>query len=102
VRPFLVYTAARMLLLFAMALLLYLIGLHGFVLAAFAVVLSLPLSYLLLARQRGTLGADVERRMAARRARSADLRARLRGDDTADSAAGADPAGAGEAEAGAG
>jgi Protein of unknown function (DUF4229) len=101
VRPFLVYTAARMLLLFAMALLLYLIGLHGFVLAAFAVVLSLPLSYLLLARQRVALGADVERRLAARRARSADLRARLRGDDTAASA-GADPTAAGEAEAGAG
>jgi Protein of unknown function (DUF4229) len=83
VRPFLVYTAARLLLLLAVALLLYVIGLRGFVLAAFAVVLSLPLSYLLLARQRVALGADVERRLTQRRARSADLRARLRGDENA-------------------
>jgi hypothetical protein len=83
VRPFLVYTVARMLVLLAVALLLSVIGLHGFVLAAFAVVLSLPLSYLLLARQRIAFGADVERRLAERRARTADLRTRLRSDDAA-------------------
>lgn len=86
-RPFLVYTAARMLLLFAVALLLYAIGLRGLVLAALAVVVSLPLSYVLLARQRIALGADLERRVAARRARSADLRSRLRDDLPADPAA---------------
>jgi hypothetical protein len=85
VRSFLVYTVARVLLLFAMALLLYVIGLRGYLLAVFAVVLSLPLSYLVLAKQRVAFGAEIERRMALRRARSADLRARLRGDeDTAD------------------
>jgi Protein of unknown function (DUF4229) len=93
VRPFLVYTAARMLVLFAVALLLWVIGLHGFLLAAFAVVLSLPLSYVLLARQRIAFGADVERRVAERQARAAGLRARLRGDDDADNNAAANAAG---------
>ena len=79
-RPFLVYTAARVVLLFAVALLLYVIGLRGFLLAAFAVVLSLPLSYVLLARQRVAFGAHVERRLADRQARTATLRAQLRGD----------------------
>lgn len=79
-RPFLVYTAARVALLFAVALLLYVIGLRGFLLAAFAVVLSLPLSYLVLARQRIAFGQQVERRLADRQARTAALRAELRGD----------------------
>jgi hypothetical protein len=98
VRPFLVYTAARTLLVFAAAALLYAVGLRGFLLVLFALVLSLPLSYLLLARQRRAFGADVERRLADRQARTATLRARLRGeaDDPAGDPAGeaADPQGA--------
>jgi hypothetical protein len=98
VRPFLVYTTARLLLLAAVGALLYVIGLRGFLLAAFAVGLSLPLSYLLLARQRIAMGADLERRVAQRRARSADLRAQLRGDgETGESSEGGTSTGAGAA-----
>jgi Protein of unknown function (DUF4229) len=81
VKAFAVYTTARLLLLAAVAVLLYLVGARGLVLAALAVLLSLPLSYVLLAGQRAALGAEVERRLTARQARRADLRARLRGDD---------------------
>jgi hypothetical protein len=81
VRAFLVYTAGRVLVLFAAAVLLYVVGLRGFLLAASALLVSLPVSYLLLARQRLAFGADIERRVSERRARRADLRARLRGDD---------------------
>jgi Protein of unknown function (DUF4229) len=81
VKAFAVYTSARLLLLAAVAVLLYLVGARGLVLAALAVLLSLPLSYVLLVGQRAALGAEVERRLAARQARRADLRARLRGDD---------------------
>jgi hypothetical protein len=45
------------------------------------VLLSLPLSYVLLTRQRLALGAEVERRVLDRRARRAELRSQLRGDD---------------------
>jgi hypothetical protein len=83
VKPFLVYTAARAGLLVAVALLLYAIGLRGFPLAVFALIVSLPLSYLVLARQRVALGVHLERRMAERRARSAALRTQLRGDEPA-------------------
>jgi len=81
VRPFLVYTGARLALFVALGLVLYAAGLRGFPLAALAVLLSLPLSYVLLARQRAAFSASLERRLAERRARRADLRARLRGDD---------------------
>jgi predicted permease len=81
VKAFLIYTAARLLVLFAVAGLLYLLGLRGFLLAMVALLVSLPVSYLLLRRQREAFGADVERRLAARRARRTELRAKLRGDD---------------------
>ena len=80
-RALLVYTVGRVLVLFAVAGLLYAVGLRGFLLAASAVLLSLPVSYLLLARQRHAFAADIERRVGERRARRADLRAKLRGDD---------------------
>jgi hypothetical protein len=81
VKAFLVYTGGRLLLLFAVAALLYAVGLRGFLLAAGALLVSLPLSYLLLRRQRVALGEDIERRMVDRRARREDLRGKLRGDD---------------------
>jgi hypothetical protein len=80
-RSFFLYTAGRLLVLFAVAALLYALGLRGFVLGAFAVVISLPVAYVLLARQRRALGAEVERRVETRRARKTDLRSQLRGDD---------------------
>ena len=80
-RTFLVYTAGRLLVFAGVAAVLYLLGLRGFLLVAAALLLSLPVSYLLLAGPRAALGAEVERRVAGRRARREDLRSRLRGDD---------------------
>jgi multisubunit Na+/H+ antiporter MnhG subunit len=82
-RAFLVYTAGRLLVLVGVGMLLYGLGLRGLLLAAVAVLLSLPLSYLLLARQRLALGAEVERKVEARRERREELREQLRGDDEA-------------------
>jgi predicted permease len=81
VRSFLVYTAARMLVLAVLGLLLYVVGLRGLPLAAVAVLLSLPVSYVLLARQRVAFGADIERRLAERRTRTDRVRSQLRGED---------------------
>ena len=61
-KAFAVYTAGRLLVFVGMAAVLYLVGLRGFLLVAAALLLSLPASYVLLARR-------------------VDLRARLRGDD---------------------
>jgi len=80
-RAFGVYTVGRVLVLFAVAVVLYALGLRGFVLAAVAVLVSLPVSYLLLRRQRVAFGEEIERRMQARRARREGLRGDLRGDD---------------------
>lgn len=80
-RAFAVYTAARFLLFVGLAALGYVVGLRGFALVFAALLVSLPLSYVLLARQRAALAADVEQRVSGRRARREDLRARLRGDD---------------------
>ena len=80
-RPFLVYTAGRVLVFIGVVAILYVLGVRSFLLVAVALLLSLPLSYLLLAGPRAALGAEVERRVAARRARREDLRSRLRGDD---------------------
>lgn len=78
------YSGARVLLFAAVAAVFYAIGFRGLLLGAIALALSLPLSYVLLGRQRAAFAADVERRMVARRERNADLRTRLRGDDEAD------------------
>jgi hypothetical protein len=81
VRAFAVYTAGRVLVFAGVAALLFVVGLRGFVLVLAALLVSLPVSYLLLARVRADFAADVERRLTERRARRADLRSQLRGDD---------------------
>ena len=80
-KAFAVYTAGRVLVFAGVAALLFVVGLRGFVLVLVALLVSLPVSYVLLARARAGFAADVERRMTARRARREDLRSRLRGDD---------------------
>lgn len=80
-RAFAVYTAARLLVFAGLAALGYLVGLRGFPLVFAALIVSLPVSYFLLARQREALAAQVEQRVSGRRARREDLRSRLRGDD---------------------
>lgn len=81
-----VYTAARVLIFLVLAGLGWLAGLRGFLLVFVALLVSVPLSFYFLARQRDAFAADVERRVSERRAKREDLRSQLRGDD--DQAAG--------------
>ena len=81
-----VYTAARVLIFLVLAGLGWLAGLRGFLLVFVALLVSVPLSYYFLARQRDAFATDVERRVSERRAKREDLRSQLRGDD--DQAAG--------------
>jgi hypothetical protein len=81
VRSAAVYTAGRVLIFAVLAGLLWLVGLRGFLLVIAALVLSIPVSYFSLARQRDALAADLERKVSSRRARREDLRSQLRGDD---------------------
>lgn len=75
------YTAGRVLVFAVLAGLLFLVGFRGFLLVVTALVLSIPASWILLARQRAAMAADVERRVTDRRGRKAALRSQLRGDD---------------------
>lgn len=78
-----VYTAGRVLIFAVLAVVLWLVGLRGFILVLATLLLSLPASYVLLARQREALAADLERKMTDRRGRKQDLRAQLRGEEQA-------------------
>ncbi len=75
------YTALRFGLFFALFGLLWLVGVKGFLGAVIALVLSVPLSFVLLAKPRAAFAAVLEQRVDARRARQAELDAKLRGDD---------------------
>ncbi len=75
-----VYTLLRFALFGVLFGLLWLVGVGGFLGAIIAIVLSVPLSYVLLTRPRAALSDTIERRLAARQQRNADLDAELRGD----------------------
>ena len=60
---------------------LWLLNLRGFVGVILALLLSLPLSWVLLAKPRAALSDTIERRLVARRAHREQLNARLQGDD---------------------
>jgi C4-dicarboxylate-specific signal transduction histidine kinase len=75
------YTAGRVALFFAVAAVLYLVGFRTFALVLLALVISMPLSYVVLRRQREAFAEQVERRVERRRAEKEKLRAALRGDD---------------------
>ncbi len=79
-RAFLTYTVARLAVFAVVATVLYFVGLRSFVLVALALLVSLPLSYVLLRRQREALSTEVERRVDGRRQRRTELRDQLRGD----------------------
>jgi Protein of unknown function (DUF4229) len=76
-----IYTAGRILVFVVLGGLLWLAGLRGFLLVFAALLLSVPVSYFLLARQRNALAADVERTVTNRQSRRQNLRSQLRGDD---------------------
>ena len=71
------YSLLRFGLFFALWGLLLLAGLGGFVAVLLALVLSVPLSFALLARPRARVAANIERRVAAQRAARAELDQRL-------------------------
>lgn len=76
-----VYTAGRVLVFAVLAGIAWLVGLRGFLLVVVALVLSIPASWYLLARQRNAMAADLERRVTERQSRRSELRSQLRGDD---------------------
>lgn len=81
VRPFVVYSVGRVLVFAVVAALLFVAGLRSFPLVLLALLVSLPLSYVLLRRQREAFAAEVERRVAERKERQSRLRAALRGEE---------------------
>jgi O-antigen ligase len=75
------YTILRFGLFFALWGLLSLAGLHGLLGGLVAVVLSVPLSFVLLARPRARFAAKLEQRVNAQRASRAELDEKLAGKD---------------------
>ncbi len=71
------YTVLRFGLFFALWGIVELLGVHGLLAALLALVLSVPLSFVLLARPRRMFAQQLERRVDARRAARADLDAQL-------------------------
>ena len=75
------YTILRFLVFGVLFGLLWLVGVPAFLAAVLGLLLSVPLSYVLLAKPRAALSETVEARLSARRARSEELSSRLKGDD---------------------
>jgi hypothetical protein len=61
------YTILRFGLFFALWGILYLVGLHGFVAPVVALLLSVPLSFVLLAKPRAAFSRQLELRLDQRR-----------------------------------
>ncbi len=78
---FWLYTLLRFGLFGALWLVLWLVGVGWLIAAAIAVVLSVPLSWVLLARPRQAFAANIEQRVNARVENSAAFNARLEGAD---------------------
>jgi hypothetical protein len=76
---FWVYSLSRVALYLALWGLLWLLGLGGLIGAAVALVLSMPLSYVLLARPRAAMTAAMMARLNVRHERTADLDHELSG-----------------------
>jgi TctA family transporter len=76
-RATLAYTSARILLLVASMILLYLAGARGLLLLALAFVISGILSFVLLSRQRDVMSGALLARLRTRRPRRSTFRARL-------------------------
>ena len=75
------YTLLRFGLFFVLFGLLWLVGVKGFLGAVIALALSVPLSFVLLAKPRRAFAAVLEQRVDARKQRQAELDADLQGDD---------------------
>ena len=79
------YTILRFGLFFALWGILVLVGLHGLLAPLVALVLSVPLSLVLLARPRAAFTRQLEARLDARRADREDLDLRLDPESHSDS-----------------
>jgi hypothetical protein len=75
------YTAGRLGLFLAVAAVLYVAGFRSFVLVMFALVVSVPVSYVLLKPIRLQWSAEIEQSLERRRESKAKLRSALRGED---------------------
>lgn len=75
------YTLLRFGMFFVLWFLLWLARVPTLLAGLIAVLLSVPLSYVLLRRQREKVAANLEQRVDARQAKTHDLDARLSGDD---------------------
>jgi O-antigen ligase len=75
------YTVLRFALFLALWGVLYLAGLSGLFAALLAVVLSVPLSFVLLAKPRAAFARSIEQRAAYRQDRKAAFDAELDGAD---------------------
>jgi hypothetical protein len=76
-RTTIAYTCARILLLVAAIVLLYLAGARGFLLLALAFVVSALASYVLLSKQRDIMSGVLNRRLSRVNAKAAEFRTRL-------------------------
>ncbi|GAA3395525.1 DUF4229 domain-containing protein [Cryptosporangium minutisporangium] len=79
--PGFLYTVARFMVFAACVIVLFLIGFRSWMLVLGALLLSAPLSFFLLRRQREAFAMRVEGRMSKRQQEKARLRAALAGDD---------------------
>jgi hypothetical protein len=82
--PLALYTLGRLLITAALVAVIWVAGLPGFPALLFGLLLSMPVSYLLLRGVRDRLTEALAARSVARRAEKQDLRARLSGDDVDD------------------
>jgi len=80
--PFLIYSALRLLLLGVTAVVLYVIGLRGLLLAVLAIVIAAMLSFLLLRKQANATAVYFDQRRQ-RRARTIDRVDRFISEDAA-------------------
>jgi hypothetical protein len=81
--PAVTYTAGRIALFVVVGAVLFAVGFRGFLLPLLALAVSMPLSYLVLRKQREAFAVQVEHRLSRRRDEKEKLRAALRGDDEA-------------------
>ena len=75
------YTVLRFGLFLALWGLLWLARVPSLLAGLIAIVLSVPLSYVLLRKQREKVAMNLEQRLTARQARTHDIDAKLSGDD---------------------
>jgi len=71
------FTLLRFGMFFALWGILELVGVHGLFAAALGLILSIPLSFVLLAKPRARVAANIEARVNATRAAREDLDSRL-------------------------